>query len=77
MLRNREIALFAAFCLGVGVLGVTVGFVLSPAATVSRLCTGVIRHTALQSLPHIPPLPANISCPCRKQGNLSDGEKEG
>ena len=37
MLRNREIALFAAFCLGVGILGVTVGFVLSPAAGVLTL----------------------------------------
>lgn len=37
MLRNREIALFAAFCLGVGILGVTVGFVLSPAAGVLAL----------------------------------------
>ena len=37
MLRNREIALFAAFCLGVGVLGVIVGFVLSPAAGVLAL----------------------------------------
>lgn len=37
MLRNREIALFAAFCLGVGILGVIVGFVLSPAAGVLTL----------------------------------------
>lgn len=37
MLRNREIALFAAFCLGVGVVGVAVGFVLSPAAGVLTL----------------------------------------
>ncbi|MBE5037826.1 HAMP domain-containing histidine kinase [Subdoligranulum sp. DSM 109015] len=37
MLRNREILLFAAFCLGVGVLGVIVGFVLSPAAGVLAL----------------------------------------
>ena len=32
MVRNREILYFAAFCLGVGAVGMAVGFVLSPAA---------------------------------------------
>lgn len=37
MARNREILYFAAFCLGVGAVGVVLGFVLSPAAGVLAL----------------------------------------